>query len=320
MSRRLAAGPFVTSDHDERAPGMLDAVLGPGGGQVYAVSQRAGGTVHAFDVAGDAWVERSAVSSGGDVPCSVTLSPSGRHLLVANYGSGSVAVLRLEADGSIGERTDLVEHTGSGPVAGRQEAAHVHQVRFDPSGSLVVVTDLGADCLYSYRFDDTTGTLARAESWRNACPPGAGPRHLVFTSERHVVVSDELSSTVSRYDLDPATGALRWREQLAIGAVAAGVGYPSDILLADAGRYAYVGNRGADTVSIIDVGGDALRLVAELPAGRWPLHLTVTAGRLWAACRDSDEVVSWALDETGLAGGVRHTTGASAPLCLLPAP
>lgn len=310
---------LVTSDRDEGAPGMLDVTRAPGGRWVYAVSQRDGGTVHAFDVADGTWAERSAVPSGGVLPCSITVSPGGRHLLVANYGSGSVGVLRLEADGTIGERTDLVEHTGSGPVADRQEAAHVHQVRFDPSGSLVVVTDLGADCLYSYRFDETTGTLARAESWRNACPPGAGPRHLVFASARRVVVSDELSSTVSAYDLDPATGALRWREQLAIGVIADGVSHPSDVLLTDAGRYAYVGNRGADTVSVVDVGGDGLRLVTELDAGRWPLHLAVTQDRLWVACRDSDEIVSWALDATGLASGARCSMAAAAPLCLVPA-
>ena len=59
--------------------------------------------------------------SMGTGPCHLTLDKDGKHLLVANYGSGSVAVLPVAADGKLGAATEVVQHTGKSVHPERQK-------------------------------------------------------------------------------------------------------------------------------------------------------------------------------------------------------
>ena len=43
-------------------------------------------------------------SSGGAGPCHLAVDRTGKCLLVANYGSGSIAALPIRADGGLAER------------------------------------------------------------------------------------------------------------------------------------------------------------------------------------------------------------------------
>jgi len=130
-------------------------------------------------------------STGGAAPCHLALSPDGRWLVTANYTSGSVSVHPVHGDGSLGARTDLVEHRGHhGPQADRQDGPHAHQVVFVDGGLLVC--DLGLDAVVGYHLDD--GRLT--EVARSAMPAGSGPRHLVLDGVTAYVLG-ELSSTVT---------------------------------------------------------------------------------------------------------------------------
>ena len=97
--------------------------------------------------------------SGGDLPCHLDINAKGEWLLVSNYGSGSVGVLPILPDGTLGEMTDLVQHYGSGPNSERQEGPHTHSATFSPDQRFVMVADLGIDTLVMYSFDESTGRL-----------------------------------------------------------------------------------------------------------------------------------------------------------------
>ena len=184
---------------------------------LYAVNELDEGGVSAF--AHDPETGRltflNRQSTHGSAPCHVSLDPTGRYVLVANYGSGSVAALPVAADGRLEPATGVVQHEGLSVHPERQEGPHAHMVASSPSGDLVLATDLGADRIFVYRLDDATGRLLpndRGPAVAEASP-GAGPRHVAFTLDgRHAYVINELASTLTTYDYDPGSGELRPRQ------------------------------------------------------------------------------------------------------------
>ena len=69
--------------------------------------------------------------SMGTGPCHLVLDKSGRHVLVANYGSGSVSVLPVGSDGRLDAASDVVQHTGRSVHPERQTGPHAHCVTLD---------------------------------------------------------------------------------------------------------------------------------------------------------------------------------------------
>ena len=116
---------------------------------------------------------RDQTSSGGAAPCHLALHPDGSTLFVANYVSGTVAVFPVDAEGRVtgDEPAQLIQHTGSGPRADRQEGPHAHQVVVSPSGRWVLAVDLGTDSVYVYAYE--AGRLAEHGVVR--CPAARGP-------------------------------------------------------------------------------------------------------------------------------------------------
>jgi 6-phosphogluconolactonase len=244
--------------------------------------------------------------TGGAEPAHLTVDPSGRFLITANYTGGSISVHRLESDGRIAERTDLVQHQVHGEHP-RQDAAHPHMVlATDPpdtsegsagQAAQLLVTDLGGDAIYLYQLT-TDGTLA--QNGVLIAPPASGPRHVLPVGSRYYATA-ELSGQVLVYDSD---------QQLA-GAVAAshrpGPNQPSE-LVSD-GRYLYVANRGPNTVSVFDIaaggaGGSspgantagAPRYVTEVATGDWPRHIALADGALYVANERSHQVMRMRID------------------------
>ncbi|MFD9316144.1 lactonase family protein [Streptomyces sp. NPDC060053] len=231
------------------------------------------------------------VSSGGANPCHLSVHPGGEWLLTANYGSdtapGTVAVHRIGPDGRLLEATDLVVHQGSGPVIGRQEGSHAHQVLVDPAGRFVLATDLGADAVFTYRLDTRTGILERVAV--NPLSPGSGPRHLDFAPGGDLVFSaDELSSTVTCHRYDAATGVLTALSSVPATTARDVANQPGGIVASPCGRFVWVTNRGADTVAAFRLAGTTLEPAGEVPAGgTWPRGLTLAAGHLLVANQHS---------------------------------
>ena len=263
---------------------------------VYTTHESTAGAVSAFGLReGAAPVPLGApLTSGGANPCHLTVHPGGDYLLTANYGTdtlpGTVAVHRLDADGRLVDLTDVVEHKGSGPVAGRQEGTHAHQVVVDPAGRYVLATDLGADTVFAYELDTDAGKLKLVSA--SQLRPGSGPRHLAFTPSGDLVLSaDELSSTVTCHRYDAETGTLHELSRVPATAVADIPNQPGGIATSDCGRYVWVTNRGADTVAAFRITGAELAPLGEVPSGgSRPRGLTAAPGCLLVANQHSGTV------------------------------
>ncbi|WP_406171853.1 lactonase family protein [Streptomyces canus] len=290
---------------------------------VYSTNETETGTVSAVARAGDGTLSPlgDPASSGGANPCHLTVHPSGEWLLTANYGSdiapGTVAVHRLGADGRLLEPTDLVVHQGSGPVTGRQEGSHAHQVLLDPAGRFVLATDLGADAVLTYRLDTVTGTLERAAV--NPMRKGSGPRHLAFAPGGDLVFSaDELSSTVTCHRYDATDGTLTALSSAPATTAKDVVNQPGGIVASPCGRFVWVTNRGADTVAAFRLAGTVLEPLGEVAAGgTWPRGLALVDGHLLVANQHSGTLATLRVLQDGTLAQPHPPIPAPSVVCAL---
>ncbi|MBD0844146.1 lactonase family protein [Streptomyces sp. TRM68416] len=275
----------------------------PDGRTLYAVDERAEGAVTAVRLA-DRTVLGSR-STGGGAPCHLSVHPGGRWLLSANYGSGSVAVHPVEDSGALGERTDLVRHTSPAPGPG-QQGPHAHQFATSPDGGHVLAVDLGTDTVYTYRLDETKGKLTEVSRARTR--PGAGPRHLTFhPGGRYAYLANEVDNTVAVCAYDPGTGRLSVGEPQSTG-TGSGTSYPAQLLVTSNGAYAYLANRGHNSLTryAVEADGARLRLLDTVPvAGDFPRQIAFSpdGGLLFAANQRSSNVSVFHVD--GASGELR---------------
>jgi 6-phosphogluconolactonase (cycloisomerase 2 family) len=288
------------------APSFL--AVHPSGRVLYAVGEDARGTVTAFAVPDEAHVATApaptapaaqaegdpdtlrplaTVASGGADPCHLLLAPDARTLYVANYSSGTLAVVPLAPDGSfapevleVGGPLQVLGHEGTGPDASRQEGPHAHFVALTPDAAHLLVVDLGTDQLRRYRL----GPDGRVTDDGVAAtfPRGTGPRHLVFSADgRHLYVVGELDVTVHVLAWDAATTTARRVQVLPAGSTPAAPDpvtgavprvLPSHVTL-DGDRL-LVGVRSAGVLVELAVGEDGLLTpVQDVPLpGTWPRH------------------------------------------------
>ncbi|WP_112469884.1 lactonase family protein [Streptomyces triticisoli] len=263
----------------------------PDGRTLYAVDEGQDGAVTAVRLA-----DRRILgtrSTGGAGPCHLSVHPTGRWLLSANYTSGSVAVHPIDGSGALGERTDLVAHSGPPPGPGRP-GPRAHQVVTSPDGGHVLAVDLGTDTVRTYRLDTRTGRLTEV-SWAHT-RPGAGPRHLTFHPDgRYAYLANEVDNTVAVCAYDPPTGRLTIGEPRSTGA-GGGTNYPAQILVTADGRFAYLANRGHNSLAryAVEAGGARLGLLGTTPvAGDFPRQIAFSPdGALLFAANQKSGTVS----------------------------
>ena len=213
-------------------------------------SQRGGISAFRFDPATGQLTFVNRVSSDGNDPAYLALSPDGRYLLTANYSvasnpGGSFAVFPLEGERVLPSIL-TVHHDGSGPVTGRQDNSHVHSTVFSPDGRYLFAQDLGADKLYSYRYtpDGTRGLFGPTEARYTLVKPGSGPRHMVFDEAgKHAYVTTEMNASVLVYDYDDGKLTLKQTLPMTAPGFKGKIG-GSAIHLSPDGRFLYTTNRG----------------------------------------------------------------------------
>ncbi|MEU1101375.1 lactonase family protein [Streptomyces tibetensis] len=291
----------------------------PDRGTLYAVDERADGAVTAVRLS-DRKVLGSR-STGGAAPCHLSVHPGGRWLLSANYGTGSVAVHPIDTSGALGERTALVRHSTPPPGPG-QEGPHAHQVVTSPDGGHVLAVDLGTDTVYTYRLDEKAGTLAEVAQAHTR--PGAGPRHLTFhPGGRYAYLANEVDNTVAVCSYDKASGRLTVGEPQSTG-TGSGTNYPAQILVSADGRFAYLANRGHNSLTryAVEADGARLRLLDTVPVGGdFPRQIAFSpeGTLLFAANQKSSTVTVFHVDE---GDGALRRAGGSFPspvaVCALP--
>ncbi|MFH8793553.1 lactonase family protein [Streptomyces sp. NPDC017941] len=295
----------------------------PSGRSLYAVNERAQGGVTAVDLppAGSPRVLGTR-ASGGAGPCHLSVHPGGRWLLSAHYTSGSVAVHPIEASGALGERTDLVTHSTPPPGPG-QQGPHAHQIVTAPDGRHVLAVDLGTDTVYTYRLDTAAGKLSRVS--HATVRPGAGPRNLAFhPSGRFAYLADELDNTVVVCAYDPASGRLTPGAPQPTGTRPGVTSYPAQLVVTGDGAFAYLANRGDNTLTryAVERGGARLRLLGTVPVdGDFPRHLALSpSGRLlFTANQRSGSVSVFRVDgRTGALSPAGRPFRAPVAVCVLP--
>jgi 6-phosphogluconolactonase len=235
-------------------------------------------------------------------PVDSALDPTERFLVVANYGTGTVAVVPLAEDGSLQPVSQLVTLTGTpGPDPHHQASSHPHAVIFDPSGRFVIVPDKGFDKTFFFRFEN--GTLRPTDQAFHPSKTGAAPRHTIFHPSLPVLyVNNELDSTVTVFAWDPSTGHVTERQVLStVPGGFDGRNTTAEIAVTPCGRFLYVSNRGQDSVALftIDPSGALSQFAGFTPTGgRRPRFFTLTpdATRLYAANQDSDDITGFMIN------------------------
>lgn len=289
------------------------------------------GTVSAFAVnRADGSLELlNTVRSGGAGPTYVSVHPGGRHLLVANYFGGSVAVLPILADGRLGDASDVKVDTGTiGPTRATNappgsfaisghDRTHAHMIQADSSGRFVLHVDLGLDKIFVWRFDDKHGMLIPNDPPSVSLPPGDGPRHFHFHPNGPWFYSiQEEGSTVVLFDYDSASGRVTTRQTVStLPPGFAGSNFCSEILVSADGRYVYAGNRLHDSIAILSVGSDGrLTYVGEeWTRGNYPRSFSFDpTGRFLYCCNQrADAITVFRVDP---ATGALSFTGHYAPV------
>ncbi|MFE3031861.1 lactonase family protein [Streptomyces canus] len=263
----------------------------PDGRTLYAVAEQDAGAVTAVRLS-DRKVLGSR-STGGAGPCHLSVHPGGRWLLSANYGSGSVAVHPIDSSGALGERRDVVTHSSPAPGPG-QEGPHAHQFLTSPDGGHVLAVDLGTDTVYSYRLDERTGRLTEVSRARTRA--GAGPRHLTFhPGGRYAYLANEVDNTVAVCGYDSRTGRVSVGGPQSTG-TGSGTNYPAQFLVTANGSYAYLANRGDNSLTryAVEADGARLRLLDTVPVhGDFPRQIAFSPdGRLLFAANQRSGTVS----------------------------
>ena len=259
--------------------------------------------------------------------CHVTVDATGKIAVSSQYGSGTVSVFSLAEDGSIAERTQLIQHTGGSKVVGRrQNSPHAHYCGFDNDNKFAFVCDLGLDRVKIYKVDHEKKELI--EHGEAVCEPGGGPRHMKFhPGGKHAFVLNELAMSLSVFDYDAANGSMNLKQTVKTipdSSVEKEVfNSASEILVHPGGKFVYSGNRGNDTVSVFEfdeAAGELKRIQIEPVRGSWPRNINLSPDGNWlvAAGCDSNSVAPFRIDtDTGRLTYVRGSRFVPHPICVL---
>jgi 6-phosphogluconolactonase len=289
------------------------------------------GTISAFDVSrADGKLKLlNTVRSGGAGPTYMSPHPNGSHLLVANYFGGSVAVLPIKGDGTLGEPSDVKVDAGKiGPTRATNappgsfafsghDRTHAHMIQADPSGRFVLHVDLGLDQILIWRFDAERGLLTPNDPPSVSLPPGDGPRHFHFhPNGRWFYSIQEEGSTLVLFDYDGASGRLSPRQTIStLPPGFAGSNFCSEILVSADGRHVYAGNRLHDSIGIFSVGptGELTFVGEEWTRGNYPRSFTFdpTGRFLYCSNQRGDTIAVFRVDRTT---GALAFTGHYAPV------
>lgn len=300
---------------------------------VYAVNEvskfqdQKTGAVSAYRLGKDGSLQLlNQTPSGGSGPCHLSVSPDGRHVLVANYGAGTLAVIPVLEDGGLGHPTQLIQHEGSSINPRRQEGPHAHSIDFSPDGRFVAASDLGIDEVKVYAWDAGEGLLRSLGHAGAKALPGAGPRHLAFhLNGKWAFGINELHSTITSYSQDGSSGKLT--PLASVSTLPKGHSgmntTTAEIYVHPNGRFVYGSNRGHDSIAVFQLDPETglLTLVEHEPCGgQTPRHFRLEPSGRWllTANQGSGNLASFEVDgETGKLRATGNQAKVDMPVCLL---
>jgi len=261
--------------------------------------------------------------SGGDHPCYVNVDSKGKWVVAGNYTGGSLAVLPVNADGTLEPPKQVIKHEGHSVNKDRQEKPHVHSTNFSPDYKWLFVPDLGIDKVMIYSFDDNNGKLQAAKKPYVQTKPGAGPRHFAFhPSGKYAYLMEEMGGTVEVYAYDKHGGLNNIQTISSIPADYNGSAGSADIHVSPDGKFLYASNRGeSNTIAIFSIGEDGkLKLVGhESTFGKTPRNFNFdpSGNFLVVANQNSDNVVIYKINkQTGMLTPLTGQIQVPNPVCI----
>ncbi len=262
-------------------------------------------------------------SSGGEGPCFLDVDRTGKCLLVANYGSGSVAALSIQSTGALSGPRTVIQHKGSSVNPERQAGPHAHFITTDPANRFAFVCDLGLDQVLAYRLDPDKAALVANDPPFVRIKPGSGPRHLAFhPSGKFAFVLSEMGSTLTAFSYDAKRGVLKELQTLStLPATFVGPSSGAEVLVHPSGKFVYASNRGHDSIAVFgfDAKRGKLTCVELQPTqGKTPRHFAIDPTGQWllAENMDSDSVVVFKIDaKTGRLSPNGDSTTLGSPAC-----
>lgn len=298
----------------------------PTGKFLFAVSELGGGNgaVRSYSIEPEGSLQPlSTQASEGDAPCHLVLDQTAGNVLLANYSSGTVAVLPVTADGHLRPASSVIRHKGSSVNKQRQAGPHAHSIHLSPDNRFALAADLGADQVFVYRFDAANGLLKQHGPPSAGIQAGGGPRHMAWhPGGRFLYVNSELSSAVTVMEWDPESGTLKTAQTISsLPDEFEGANTTAEILVHPSGRYVYCSNRGHDSIAVFRTKPDGtLEAVEhESTGGRVPRNFLLAPGGrfLLAANQESDSIVVFRIDnDTGSLEPTGQQIEVPRPVCI----
>jgi 6-phosphogluconolactonase len=279
----------------------------------------------------------NTIPTGGTSTCYLSMDKTGKFVLLANFGSGSISVVRVNDDGSLGQQTAFVQHLGHGsPDVPVQSGPHPHTILVSPDNRYVIVSDLGVDKVFIYHFDENTGMLSPLDPPFAAVEPGGGPRRFLFDpSGSFGYQLNEMGSTLITFGWDPAQGTLTRLQEVSIAPPSlrnAG----AELQISANQKYLYASNRlsrfndkdpskidrlpGTISVFAIDPEKHTLSEIRQFPSGGiMPRNFAIdpTGQYLFALNQVSNNVVQFKIDPaTGMLSRMGRELKVDTPVCL----
>jgi 6-phosphogluconolactonase len=332
----LASGQLTPAGEPAAAVNPSFLAFHPNGRFLYSVSEisdfekvdKGAGAVSAFaiDAKTGALTLLNHQSSKGSGPCHLSVDGGGKHVLVANYGGGSVAVLPIEKDGTLKPAVTFLQHLGSGANPKRQAGPHAHSINLDRANRHAFVADLGLDKLFVYTYGANKGELLPQEPQSFKTAPGAGPRHVAVSPDgEFVYVINEMTLTVTALSYEDDNGSLK--EVQTVSTLPEGTPASSDystaeVVISPDGKFLYGSNRGHDSLAIFarDKSSGKLSLVGHQPTlGKTPRNFAIdpTGQYLLAANQNSDTIAVFKIDRaTGKLTPAGSPISVPRPVCI----
>jgi 6-phosphogluconolactonase len=260
----------------------------------------------------------------GSGPCYVAVDRSGKDVLVANYGSGSFAVMPVKDDGSLGEISSFVQDSGTVADRKRQGGPHAHSINLSLDNRFAIGADLGLDKLFVFRFDPAAGSITANEPPSASVAPRSGPRHFAFhPSGKYGYVINEIGNSVTAFSYNAANGVLSEIQTVStLPADFHGQSDCAEVQVHPSGKFLYGSNRGHNSIAVfaIDAGKGTLTPVEYVPTGgKVPRNFGVdpSGNYLIAANQDSNNLVVFKIDaKTGRLKATGQEFEVYRPVCV----
>jgi 6-phosphogluconolactonase len=274
----------------------------------------------------------NTVPTGGTSTCFISMDNTGKYVLMANFGSGSVSVLRVKADGSLGEVASFIQNVGHSVDPSIQSEPHPHSIVVSPDNRYAIVSDLGLDQILIFHFDAATGMLSPPGPPTATVYPGSGPRHFVFDpAGKFGYQLSEMSGVVDVLAWDPAKGNLTTIQSAhTVPHDFLGSNHSAEIEILPSGKFLYESNRrtkseterAPDTIGVFSIDrkdGTLAAVEQSSTGGVMPRSFTIdpTGSYLLAANQLSNNVVVFRIDgATGRLSQTGKEIRVDTPVCL----